>query len=233
MSIRLLVRTVGELLLTAGLVVGLFVVWLLVWQAHVQNDGQADAVSGLERSFGPPAPAPSTKPGSAAAPAETQPKPGELFAVLRIPRLGDGWAKPVREGVGADILADGMGRYPGTALPGAIGNIGIAGHRSGHGNPLLDVDLIRPGDVLVLETRSAYDVYRVVRHEIVAPDRSDVVAPVPERPGVKPTERWFTLTTCSPRWGNEQRYIVFSKLETTIPRAQGLPADYLATPKEL
>jgi sortase A len=235
MSIRILVRTVGELLLTAGLLVGLFVVWLLVWQAHVQDAGQADAVSGLERSFASPAPSPAPSAGHApaATPAETQPKPGELFAVLRIPRLGGDWAKPVREGVGADVLADGMGRYPGTALPGAVGNIGIAGHRSGHGNPLLDVDLIRPGDVLVLETKSAYNVYRVVRHEIVAPDRSDVVAPVPERPGVKPTERWFTLTTFSPRWGNTSRYIVFSKLEKTIPRTQGLPAAYLTTPKDL
>ena len=76
-----------------------------------------------------------------------------------------------------------MGRYPGTALPGAIGNIGIAGHRSGHGNPLLDVDLIRPGDVLVLETKSAYNVYRVVRHEIVAPDRSTSSRPCRSGPG--------------------------------------------------
>lgn len=230
MTIRTLVRTVGELLFTAGVLVGLFVVWLLGWQAHVQDGEQADAVSGLERSFDPPAR--SASPARASAPAVSEPKDGEAFAVLRIPRLGADWAKPVRQGVGADVLAQGMGRYPGTALPGAVGNVGIAGHRSGHGNPLLDIDLIRPGDVLVLETKSAYNVYRAVRHEIVAPDRSDVVAPVPERPGAKPTERWFTLTTCSPRWGNTSRYIVFSRLEVAIPRAQGLPAAYLETPKE-
>lgn len=230
MTIRTLVRTVGELLFTAGALVGLFVVWLLGWQAHVQDGEQADAVSGLERSFDPPAR--SASPARASAPAASEPKDGEAFAVLRIPRLGGDWAKPVRQGVGADVLAQGMGRYPGTALPGAVGNVGIAGHRSGHGNPLLDIDLIRPGDVLVLETKNAYNVYRAVRHEIVAPDRSDVVAPVPERPGAKPTERWFTLTTCSPRWGNTSRYIVFSRLEVAIPRAQGLPAAYLETPKE-
>lgn len=230
MTIRTLVRTVGELLFTAGVLVGLFVVWLLGWQAHVQDGEQADAVSGLERSFDPPAR--SASPARSSAPAASEPKDGEAFAVLRIPRLGADWAKPVRQGVGADVLAQGMGRYPGTALPGAVGNVGIAGHRSGHGNPLLDIDLIRPGDVLVIETKSAYNVYRAVRHEIVAPDRSDVVAAVPERPGAKPTERWFTLTTCSPRWGNTSRYIVFSRLEIAIPRAQGLPAAYLETPKE-
>lgn len=230
MTIRTLVRTVGELLFTAGVLVGLFVVWLLGWQAHVQDGEQADAVSGLERSFDPPAR--SASPARSSAPAASEPKDGEAFAVLRIPRLGADWAKPVRQGVGADVLAQGMGRYPGTALPGAVGNVGIAGHRSGHGNPLLDIDLIRPGDVLVIETKSAYNVYRVARYEIVAPDRSDVVAPVPEQPGVKPTERWFTLTTCSPRWGNTSRYIVFSRLEIAIPRAQGLPAAYLETPKE-
>ncbi|WP_374971169.1 class E sortase [Terrabacter sp. BE26] len=230
MTFRILVRTVGELLFTAGVLVGLFVVWLLGWQAHVQSAEQAEAVSGLERTFDPPTRAAAR--ASQADPVLPEPKPGEAFAVLRIPRLGADWAKPVREGVGADVLAEGMGRYPGTAMPGAIGNVGIAGHRSGHGNPLLDIDLIRPGDVLVIETKSAYNVYRAVRYEIVAPDRSDVVAPVPQRPGVKPTERWFTLTTCSPRWGNAARYIVFSRLETSIPRAQGLPASYLAAPKE-
>ena len=232
MTIRTLVRTVGELLFTAGVLVGLFVVWLLGWQAHVQSGEQADAVSGLERSFDPPARSQAAAPVAPAAPAQTEPKPGEAFAVLRIPRLGADWAKPVLQGVDADVLAQGMGRYPGTALPGAVGNVGIAGHRSGHGNPLLDVDLIRPGDVLVIETKSAYNVYRAVRHEIVAPDDTEVIAPVPERPGFKPTERWFTLTTCSPRWGNTSRYIVFSRLEVSIPRAQGLPAAYLATPKE-
>ncbi|NUR79897.1 MAG: class E sortase [Dermatophilaceae bacterium] len=232
MTIRTLVRTVGELLFTAGVLVGLFAVWLLVWQAHVQKGEQADAVSRLERSFDPPTSSRPAAPAAPAAPAQVEPKPGEAFAVLRIPRLGADWAKPVLQGVGVDVLAQGMGRYPGTAQPGAVGNVGIAGHRSGHGNPLLDVDLIRPGDVLVIETKSAYNVYRAVRHEIVAPDRIDVMAPVPERPGVQPTERWFSLTTCSPRWGNTSRYIVFSRLETSIPRAQGLPAAYLASPKE-
>lgn len=232
MTIRTLVRTVGELLFTAGVLVGLFVVWLLVWQAHVESGEQADAVSGLERSFDPPARSAAAAPAPSSAPTESEPKPGEAFAVLRIPRLGADWAKPVLQGVGADVLAQGMGRYPGTALPGAVGNVGIAGHRSGHGNPLLDVDLIRPGDVLVIETKGAYNVYRAIRHEIVAPDDAEVIAPVPERPGVKPTERWFTLTTCSPRWGNTSRYIVFSRLEVSIPRAQGLPAAYLAPPKE-
>ena len=235
MTIRTLVRTVGELLFTAGVLVGLFVVWLLVWQAHVQDGAQADAVRGLERSFDPPArsqAAAPAGPSTTAVRAQTEPKPGEAFAVLRIPRLGADWAKPVLQGVGADVLAQGMGRYPGTALPGAVGNVGIAGHRSVHCNPLLDVDLIQPGDVLVIETKSAYNVYRAVRHEIVPPDDTEVIAPVPEHPGTKPTERWFTLTTCSPRWGNASRYIVFSRLEISIPRAQGLPAAYLAAPKE-
>lgn len=237
-----IVRGLGELMLTAGVLVLLFLGWVLGFQARADQAEQASAVQSIERRFatgpngGGPLPvvaAPSGRDASkpASSPADPPPSPGEAFAVLRIPRLAPGWAKPVGEGIGNDVLAKGMGHYPKTALPGKVGNVAIAGHRSGHGNPLLDIDRMKSGDVLVLETASSYAVYRTVRSIIVAPNRTDVVAPVPERPGVQPTEAWLTLTTCNPRWGNSERYIVFSKLERTIPRSQGLPAAYLAAPQ--
>ena len=95
-----------------------------------------------------------------------------MFAILRIPRLGAGWAKPVYEGISLDVLAKGLGHYPNTQLPGQVGNIAIAGHRAGHGNPLINIDAIQTGDVLVIETRDAYLVYRAVRHTIVPPTRA-------------------------------------------------------------
>lgn len=246
-AVRAAIGVVGELCLTAGALVLLFVVWQLGYVAVVDGNKQAGVVSALEQDFGGPGrgvlqPSPTGASPSAASPAGALPagaapldaselKNGAVFGIVRIPRLGGAtWAKPVFEGVGLDVLAKGLGHYPATQLPGEVGNVAIAGHRAGHGNPLIDIDAIQAGDVMVIETREAYFVYRAVRHEIVNPTRVDVLDPVPEQPGVRPTERWFTLTSCDPRYGSTNRYIVFAVFEQKIPHDQGLPADLLADP---
>jgi sortase A len=166
---------------------------------------------------------PSTPPSI---PPTTAPPPaGDAFAILRIPRLGIGWAKPVYEGVAANVLAEGIGHYPETQLPGQIGN--LAGHRARHGNPLIDIDTLRPGDAIVVETADAYEVYRAVRSTIVSPTDVRVLDPVPERPGAAPAEAWLTLTSCEPKYGSTNRYIVFAKLDRAVPRAEGPPPDLI------
>ena len=160
------------------------------------------------------------------------PPSGDAFAILRIPRLGAGWAKPVYQGVAASVLVEGIGHYPDTQPPGEVGNVGLAGHRAGHGNPLIDIDTVRPGDAIVVETTAAYSVYRAVRSEIVPPTDVKVLLPVPEKPGAVATEAWLTLTSCEPKYGSTNRFIVFAKLDRTIPRDQGPPTDALARPGE-
>jgi sortase A len=221
--VRTTIGVVGELAITAGVVLLLFVVWQLGYVAVTTNRAQAATVESLERQFGRKTPTPS------AASTPTAPT-GDAFAVLRIPRLGTGWAKPVYQGVGADVLAEGIGHYRETQLPGAVGNAGFAGHRAGHGNPLIDIDTLRPGDPIVVETADAYVVYRTVRSEIVPPTDVRVLAPVPEQPGATPTEAWLTLTSCEPKYGSTNRYIVFARLDRSVPRDQGAPADALAAP---
>ncbi len=243
--VRGVVGVVGELAITAGVLLLLFVVWELGFVAVTTNRAQAATVESLERQFAQATPptTPSGSPtgsptGTATTPGTTQsptqsPTPalsGDVFAILRIPRLGAGWAKPVYQGVGADVLAKGIGHYPDTQLPDAVGNAAFAGHRAGHGNPLIDIDTIQPGDAIVVETASAYVVYRAVRSEIVPPTDVSVLAPVPEQPGVVPTEAWLTLTSCEPKYGSTNRFIVFAKLDRSVPRDQGLPADALAAP---
>jgi sortase A len=236
--VRTTVGVIGELAITAGVVLLLFVVWQLGYVAVTTNRAQAATVESLERRFGRLSPSPSTGStptddptvGPAVGPAAPSPPAlsGDAFAILRIPRLGAGWAKPVYQGVGADVLAEGIGHYPGTQLPGAVGNAGFAGHRAGHGNPLIDIDTLRAGDAIVVETADAYVVYRAVRSEIVPPTDVRVLDPVPEQPGATPTESWLTLTSCEPKYGSTNRYIVFARLDRSIPRDQGLPADVLA-----
>ncbi|MEO7234061.1 MAG: class E sortase [Lapillicoccus sp.] len=235
--VRGTVGVVGELAVTAGVVIVLFVVWQLGYDGVVQGRAQSGVVAGLEQRFGaatPAAPQAGATPAAPTAPpmaTEAQPAPGIAFAILRVPRLGGPtWSKPVLQGTGLDVLAQGLGHYPSTALPGQVGNVAVAGHRAGHGNPLIDIDAIREGDVMVLETQVAYYVYRVTGHEIVPPTHVQVLEPVPDQPGVAATTAQLTLTSCDPRYGSTNRYIVFSRLERTLPRAQGLPAGLLDDP---
>jgi sortase A len=235
--VRGVVGVVGELAITAGVLLLLFVVWELGFVAVTTNRAQAATVESLESQFAQATPptTPTDSPSGTTTTPTTTPSPppappGDVFAILRIPRLGAAWAKPVYQGVGVDVLAKGIGHYPDTQLPGQVGNAAFAGHRAGHGNPLIDIDTIRPGDAIVVETAAAYVVYRAVRSEIVPPTDVNVLAPVPEQPGVAPTEAWLTLTSCEPKYGSTNRFIVFAKLDRSVPRDQGPPADALAPP---
>jgi sortase (surface protein transpeptidase) len=61
--------------------------------------------------------------------------------------------------------------------------------------------------------------------EIVVPTALEVVAPVPDQPGVAPTKAMLTLTTCNPKYNNYQRLIVHAVLQRQQPRSAGLPAE--------
>ncbi len=215
----------GDLLVSAGVLLLLFVAWQLWWTDVTANRDQSATVRRLDREFAGPLS------GKPAAPSGEHPAAapfGKAFAILRIPRLGSDWARPVLEGTDHDILGQGVGHYTGTALPGAVGNVALAGHRTTYGRPFHDIDTLVPGDRVIVETRAAYSVYAVQRHVIVAPTDISVIAPVPQRPGVPPTERWLTLTACHPKYSAAQRYVVFARLVGTYPHGQGLPAGTLS-----
>jgi sortase A len=229
---RWLVGAVGELLITAGAVLLLFVAWQLWWTDVEANRSQSATVEALAEDFQRPVPSPTASPTSTTPISDlpTSVAPGQAFGILRIPRLGEEWARPVLEGIDPGTLQDGIGHYPKTALPGAVGNVGLAGHRTTYGRPFHDIEQLRPGDKLVIETARGHTVYAVDRHAIVPPTATDVIAPVPQRPGASPTEAWLTLTTCHPKYSAEQRYIVFARLVGTYPRGTELPAGTLDPP---
>ena len=79
------------------------------------------------------------------------------------------------------------------------------------------------GDAVVVETATTWYTYRVTSTEIVPPTQLDVLLPVPGKPGVKPTQKLMTLTTCNPRWASYQRLIVYGELEEQQPKTDGPP----------
>jgi sortase A len=162
---------------------------------------------------------------------------GDPFAVLHIPRLGADYSRVVVEGAAQTQLAQGPGHYIGTAMPGEQGNLAIAGHRVGRGSPFLDLDQMRPGDPIVVETADAWFVYRVLGdpatgdlaadptgipgQEIVSPSQVSVIAPTPG--GQEASGAYLTLTTCHPKFSARQRLIIHARLD-------GAPISKATTP---
>src|SRR5262245_3051674 len=215
-------RGVGEILVTVGLVILLFCVYQLYYTNVESNRAQAKIKNSLERDWKQPAHVPDAKP----APEDFSGLGnGAAFAIIHIPRLGRDWEKPILEGVGLDELARGVGHYPDSAMPGKIGNFAVAGHRATHGEPFRNLNKLRQGNVVIVETEKNWYRYVIDSSQIVDPTYVEVVLPVPNRPGAKPTERLITLTTCNPRWASTERLIYWGHLDSVMSKAAGTPAD--------
>jgi sortase A len=221
----------GDLLLTAGVVVLLFVGWQLwigdaIIGAQFKSEARAMTDEWAEAAETPrPSSAPVTS-DPAEPPALSQPGNGEVFGALLIPRLGPDYQFKVAGGVSASVTLDpiGIGHYPDTAMPGEQGNFALAGHRGSHGAPFADLPSLRIGDAVVLETRDGWYTYRFRNLEYVRPDGVGVLLPVPQAPEVQATDKLITMTTCSPRYGSAERAIAYGVFESFTPRADGPPA---------
>ncbi|KZE39161.1 class E sortase [Microbacterium sp. T32] len=221
----------GDLLLTAGVVVLLFVGWQLwIGDAIIGAKFKSEAGALTQEWAAAPAtpnatPSP-TATGLADPPALAQPGNGEVFGVIRIPRLGPDYQFKLAGGVSASVTLDpiGVGHYPDTAMPGQQGNFAIAGHRGSHGAPFADLPSLRVGDAVVVETPDGWYTYRFRNLEYVRPDGVGVLLPVPQQPEVQATDKLITMTTCSPRYGSAERAIAYGVFESFTPRADGPPA---------
>lgn len=203
----------GELLLTAGAIVLLFVVYTL-WGTGIQTAAAQDDLR-EQLTLATPPPAQSQPEGEH--PAESAPldqlELGDAYGIIRIPRFGDDWEWVMVEGVEDDDLKNGPGHYPDSADPGQLGNFGVAAHRSGHGEPFAQFPDLRVGDTVEIETVEGTYVYQLDSAPNGDPDGNKiaiqdtwVVDPVPGEPkDAKPTERQVTLTTCWPRYGSSAR----------------------------
>jgi sortase A len=209
-TFRTFLRGLGQTLITLGIVVLLFCVYELYGTNVYTSKEQSRLGDDLRTQWaGPqPAPAASAKPGQ---PRLVDVQLGKGIAVIWVPRLGmvNGKAKVVVEGVDHEDLKRGPGHYPGTALPGEVGNMVISGHRTTYGAPFNRLDELNVGDAIVLETRDTWWTYRMIRQQIVRPSAVEVTYPVPGHRDQKPTQKLLTLTTCNPKYSARQRLVVY------------------------
>ncbi|MGB8650188.1 MAG: class E sortase [Mycobacteriales bacterium] len=211
--VRWVLRGLGELLITAGIVVLLFAFYEVkitgVYTAHQQHDLEQR----LTRTWAQPAPK-----GIRLAPFVE----GQGIARIYLPTLGKDQMHVVVEGVSHADLKRGPGHYPGTALPGGLGNVTISGHRTTYGAPFNRLDELHTGDPIVLETATMFFTYRVIEQKVVSPQAIGETYPVPERAGVAPTQHLLTLTTCNPKYSARTRLIIRALLETSQVKAPGV-----------
>ncbi|MFD8000556.1 class E sortase [Streptomyces mirabilis] len=205
--IAMAVSILGELLITAGLVLGLFVVYSL-WWTNVVADRKADKQGDKVRDNW----------------AQDKSGPGALdtkdgIGFLHVPSMKNGDVL-VEKGTSTKVLNDGVAGYYMDPVKATLpmtdktGNFTLAAHRDGHGAKFHNIDKIKKGDPIVFETKDDWYVYKVFS---ILPETSKynvkVLQPVPKQSGRTKPGHYITLTTCTPVYTSEYRYIVWGELE--------------------
>lgn len=94
--------------------------------------------------------------------------PRDAIGFIEIPKLNMG--QFMLEGIDISILNRGPGHWPGTAMPGQVGNVVVAGHRTSHSRPFRYIDTLEIGDEMFLTVGLEKFRYVVTGHEVVKPD---------------------------------------------------------------
>jgi sortase A len=213
-------RVVGELFITVGVLMLLFVTYQL-WWTNVRAHAQANSASNkLEQQWNTDQNDPNRAPGTFS--------PGQGFAIMYIPKLDV--KAPIAQGVSKPhVLDKGMvGHYDGalnTAMPwDKTGNFAVAAHRNTHGEPFRYINHLAAGDKVVVETSSTYYTYQITSSlASTPPSNTSVLQPVPVGSGFTKPGRYLTLTTCTPEFTSTNRLIVWGKLVEQRPRSKGKP----------
>lgn len=169
------VGVVGEVLVTLGVVLALFVVYQVWWTDLGAARAQSAADAELDQRWGgqdnPRGRGTGVDDGD---PGLSGLADGTAFARLYIPAFGSDYRFAVVSGTSDAALETGPGHYTETQGPGEPGNFAVAGHRVGRGSPFNDLDALRSCDALVYATADRWLVYRVL--PVDAPDRASARA---------------------------------------------------------
>jgi sortase A len=238
------VGVLGELLMTAGVLVLLFLGWQVWLNDIIVGAEQTNAADRLAQqweshpttpSSSDPTDGPSAQPTGTPVPGDAgepvvmaKPEAAQSFANLIVPRLGADYRRPIAEGIGFNVLnnrATGVGHYPDTQLPGQVGNFAVAAHRTTYGAGFHDINTLLVGDSIFVETQDGWYKYVYRGTEYVRPTGVGVLEPVPQVKGATPTDRLITLTSCHPYFSAAERIIAYGVFDSWYPRASGPPAE--------
>jgi sortase A len=213
--VRAVSRSFGEVCLTAGVIVLLYIAYLFWGTAWAASSAQQSLANQLNRDW--------AHSGGPANPFDPSPDAlhlvtGQPFAFIKIPAFGQNWRFTIIQGTALAQLNVSPGHVPGTQLPGQVGNFVVAGHRVTAGNPFWSEPSLRNGDLIYIQTGANNYTYRVIGKQTVLPTNLTVLDPVPGHPHEQATRRLITLITCNPAWTGTHRVIVTGVLVSAQPR---------------
>jgi sortase A len=150
---------------------------------------------------------------------------GAAVGRIWIPRVDARYI--VVKGTDTEDLKSGPGIYSETSFPGIPGTTAIAGHRTTYLAPFRDINLLKPGNHIVVSMPYAHFTYAVTGQRVVWPD--DVSAAVSEVGYSR-----LVLSACTPLFTAEKRLLVYARLTRTVPvgAARVLPGGAIPQPIE-
>ena len=155
-------------------------------------------------------PQPEPVPADPRAPAAVEP-----IGTIEIPAIG--LTHVVYEGITLTTIDRGPGHWPGTAMPGQVGNVVVAGHRTTHTHPFQRLDELQPGDQVTFTDADGQEfVYEHVSTDVVTPDTLAIAT--------QTQEATATLFACHPPGSAQFRIVAHLRLVG----GSGLPASFPA-----
>ena len=127
------------------------------------------------------------------------------IGTIEIPKIG--LMHPIYEGVWLSVVDHGPGHWPGTAMPGSVGNATFAGHRVTHSHPFYDMDKLAVGDRVIFHMQNGDFTYAITETLIVNPDALWIADQTPKTT--------MTLFACHPKHSAAQRIVVKGELVTS------------------
>jgi sortase A len=132
------------------------------------------------------------------------PTPGpEQATRIQIPAIGVN--HPIVQGDGWEQLKKGVGQHIGSANPGQVGNLVLTAHNDVFGEIFKELDLLKPGDTVIIHTAQRAYTYIVTDSEIVEPTRVEVMSPT--------SQPIVTLISCYPYLVDTERIVVRAHLQ--------------------
>lgn len=156
---------------------------------------------------GGPEPTATATPGTGATPAPTLSPEALLPSRLRIPVMFlDSAVHEVTVNMGEwEVSPMDVGHHEGTANPGDVGNVVLAGHRDINSALFRELDRLQPGDEVFVSNGLGEYRYLVEESLVVSPDHVQVMEPA--------NDKRLTLITCTPIGLATQRLVVVAKLD--------------------
>lgn len=246
---------ISDLLITIAVIIGLYLIYILFWTGVVAKQAQDQLVQkyhwDIPQNNTQVAPEYKTDFPCDVSPTIEKTMIGRVY----IPRFGADYVRNLVEGTNKIRVLDlqGYGHYKNSVMPGCIGNMAAAAHRGGFGESLKWVDKIKKGDAIIIRTQHYWFVYKKYQQEIVMPSHGEVILPIPlefksyvakdaeevardlnaEGQEYLPDdklaarERLLTFTTCHPRYGSKERFIIHAKLDYWSKVIEGVPKELL------